>query len=91
MILFTVFDPATRAVLSHKSVSHSDMVGYSIPNGAAALVGRHIPFDEPVPSGYEIIVPADPDLHLCCPRPPLRRRSSTDRPTTCHVDERGRF
>lgn len=62
MILFTVFDPATRAVLSHKSVSHLEMVGYQIPNGLATLVGRHVPFDELVPEGIEIIVPADPDL-----------------------------
>lgn len=70
MILITVFDPQTRKVLSHKSVSHADMVLVSLHEGTNAVVGRWIPYDELVPERVDFFLtgnepaPRLPDLQL---------------------------
>lgn len=61
MILISIFDPHSREVLSHAAVSAPEMVAYAVPHGCAALVGRHIPFGELAPEGFEIVIPALPE------------------------------
>lgn len=56
MIAFTVFDPVSRRVTSHKFASDAQSVLAMIFAGEAALVGRHVPFDEAVPDGSEFVV-----------------------------------
>jgi hypothetical protein len=48
MFFFTIFDPDTREVLSHKTCSHVDQVLANIPAGLDAAIG-HLDRGEPVP------------------------------------------
>lgn len=48
-MLFTVFDPATRRVTHHRMADDHQVVLMMLHAGEAALLGRHVPFDELVP------------------------------------------
>lgn len=61
MILITIFNPATRKVLSHKTVSHEDMVISALPVGTKAIIGRWVPYDVLVDDGV--------DFFLSSPKP----------------------
>lgn len=71
MILITVFDPLTRKVLSHKSVSHADMVLVSLYQGTQAVVGKWIPYDELVPEGVDFFLDGNEPVPQL-PEPPAQ-------------------
>jgi len=58
MLHFTVFDPASRQVLSHKVCSHPDDVLLNVPEGMLATPG-HLDRSQPVPEDVDLIVPSE--------------------------------